>query len=50
MGSGTVALAAEQYGRDWIGIELNPDYARLAKLRLADWRAKNPTTNKQNNA
>lgn len=34
MGAGTVALAAEQYGRDWIGIELNPAYAELAEKRV----------------
>jgi DNA modification methylase len=39
-GAGTVPLAAEMYGRDWIGIELNPAYAALAKQRLADWRAR----------
>ncbi|OKJ98983.1 DNA methylase N-4 [Amycolatopsis sp. CB00013] len=39
LGSGTSAVAAEMYGRDWIGIELNPDYAALAKQRLATWRA-----------
>jgi site-specific DNA-methyltransferase (adenine-specific) len=39
MGSGTVALAAEQHRRDWVGIELNPDYAALAEQRLAAWRA-----------
>jgi DNA modification methylase len=39
-GAGTVALAAEMYDRDWIGIELNPAYAALAKQRLTDWRAK----------
>jgi DNA modification methylase len=38
LGAGTTALAAEQHGRDWIGIELNPDYAALAEKRLADWR------------
>jgi DNA modification methylase len=38
MGSGTVALAAEQYGRDWAGIELNPAYAALAEQRLREWR------------
>lgn len=38
MGAGTVALAAETHGRDWIGIELNPVYAALAHRRLADWR------------
>jgi site-specific DNA-methyltransferase (adenine-specific) len=40
MGSGTVAVTAEQHRRDWIGIELNPDYAALAHTRLAEWRAK----------
>lgn len=40
MGSGTVAVAAEQHGRDWLGIELNPEYAELAEKRLAEWREK----------
>jgi site-specific DNA-methyltransferase (adenine-specific) len=39
LGAGTVALAAEQHGRDWLGIEINPDYAELAEQRLVDWRA-----------
>lgn len=39
LGSGTVALAAERYGRDWLGIELNPAYAALAEQRLAESRA-----------
>ncbi len=34
-GTGTVAVVAEQLGRDWLGIELNPDYARLAEQRIA---------------
>ncbi|PWW53678.1 DNA-methyltransferase [Actinokineospora spheciospongiae] len=38
LGSGTVAVAAERYGRDWVGIELNPTYAELAKQRIADAR------------
>jgi len=38
MGAGTVALAAELHGRDWLGIELNPAYAELAAKRLADAR------------
>jgi hypothetical protein len=38
MGAGTVALAAETHSRDWVGIELNPTYAALARRRLADWR------------
>jgi DNA modification methylase len=39
MGSGTVALVAEQHGRDWIGIELNPAYVALAERRVVDYRA-----------
>jgi DNA modification methylase len=35
IGAGTVALAAEQHSRDWIGIELNPGYAALAEQRIA---------------
>lgn len=38
-GAGTSAVAAEQLGRDWLGIELNPDFAALAEQRLADARA-----------
>jgi site-specific DNA-methyltransferase (adenine-specific) len=34
-GSGTVGVVAEQLGRDWLGIELNPDYVALAQARLA---------------
>lgn len=40
MGAGTVALVAEELGRDWIGIELNPAYAQLADRRLAAARDK----------
>ena len=43
LGSGTVAIAGETYGRDWIGIELNPEYAALAEARLATWRAQHRT-------
>jgi DNA modification methylase len=35
MGSGTVAMVAKQQGRSYLGIELNPDYVRLAEERLA---------------
>jgi DNA modification methylase len=38
MGSGTTAVVAERLGRRWIGIELNPTYAQLAKKRLASRR------------
>jgi site-specific DNA-methyltransferase (adenine-specific) len=34
-GSGTVGLAAQKLGRDWLGIELNPAYVRLAEARLS---------------
>ena len=27
-------MVAREYGRDWLGIELNPDYIELARLRL----------------
>jgi DNA modification methylase len=43
LGSGTTALAAEQYGRDWLGIELNSEYAQLAEQRLLSWRSKHRT-------
>jgi DNA modification methylase len=34
-GSGTVAEVARSLGRDWLLIELNPEYAELARRRLA---------------
>ncbi|MCA1607072.1 MAG: site-specific DNA-methyltransferase, partial [Acidobacteria bacterium] len=56
IGAGTVALAAEQYGRDWVGIELNPGYAALAERRIHDHRAerekheKKPTSKRREEA
>ena len=38
MGSGTVAVAAERLGRDWLGIELNPAFVAIAELRLKESR------------
>lgn len=35
MGSGTTGVAAQQCGRDFIGIELDPGYYEMAKNRLA---------------
>lgn len=35
MGAGTVAVVAERLGRDWLGIELNPDFVALTKQRLS---------------
>lgn len=34
MGSGTTALVARKLGRNFIGIELNPDYIAIAERRL----------------
>ena len=34
MGSGTVALAARNLGRHYIGSELNPDYIKMANERI----------------
>ncbi len=36
LGSGTTAVAAERLGRDWIGIDVNPAFAELARQRIAD--------------
>lgn len=36
IGSGTTALIAKRLGRKYIGIELNPNYVRLAETRIAD--------------
>ncbi len=35
-GAGTVGLVAERLGRNWLGIELNPEYAEIARRRIAD--------------
>jgi DNA modification methylase len=34
VGSGTVGVVATQFMRHWLGIELNPDYAKIARQRL----------------
>lgn len=41
MGAGTTAVAAEKLGRDWLGIELNPDFAKQAVKRIAAARPPN---------
>ena len=33
-GSGTVGVAAEAHGRQWLGIEVNPEFITLAERRL----------------
>lgn len=35
MGSGTTALVARKHGRNYIGSELNPEYTKIARNRLA---------------
>ena len=37
VGSGTSLLVARKLGRDSIGIELSPEYARMAEKRVADY-------------
>ncbi|MGO9198028.1 MAG: DNA-methyltransferase [Acidimicrobiales bacterium] len=34
MGSGTTAIVAERLGRDWLGIELKPEYVEMATERI----------------
>jgi len=34
LGSGTTAASAEVLGRKWLGIELNPEYRKMAKERI----------------
>lgn len=36
MGSGTTGVAASRLGRDFIGIELDPDYFKIAQARIQD--------------
>ncbi|EPZ18426.1 DNA-methyltransferase [Mycobacteroides abscessus] len=42
LGSGTTAIAAEQLQRNWLGIELNPEFAAAATKRIADARQTPP--------
>lgn len=43
-GSATAGVVAQRLGREFIGIELVPEYAELARKRLAGmWRVKRPT-------
>jgi DNA modification methylase len=47
MGSGTTAIAAERLGRNWLGIELNPDYVALAEERIQSERNETSTERKE---
>lgn len=40
MGSGTTAIVARRLGRHFLGLEMNPDYVRLAEHRLDQDKAK----------
>lgn len=42
IGSGTVAVVAHKHHRDWLGIELNPAFVRLAKERVAEASGREP--------
>lgn len=35
LGSGTTAVAAQELGRRWLGIESNPDYVKIAQKRIS---------------
>lgn len=39
MGAGTVAVVAEQLGRDWLGVEISPEYRDLAMKRIVKARS-----------
>jgi len=41
-GAGTTGLVAHQHGREYIGIELNPEYAAIADARIRAERDKTP--------
>ena len=36
MGSGTTGIAPVQTGRNFIGIEIDPDYYKIAERRIAE--------------
>lgn len=40
LGSGTTALVALRAGRDFIGVELNPDYVAMAESRILPYRSR----------
>lgn len=42
MGSGTTAVAAKNLGRDFVGIEISPEYVDMARARLAQEGRKQP--------
>ena len=43
-GTGTTGAAAKRLGRNWIGIEQDPDYAKAAKERIASVKKLSPSS------
>ena len=39
MGSGTTGAACMMEGRDFIGIEMEPEYIEIARRRIEHWEA-----------
>ena len=37
-GSGTTGIVAKRLDRDYVGIELNPEYVKIAEQRLQEHR------------
>jgi DNA modification methylase len=40
-GAGTTGVVAQRLGRDYLGCELNPEYAQIATARLIEEKEKN---------
>jgi len=38
MGSGTTGIAMSRKGHNFIGIELNPEYAQISEQRIRHWK------------
>ena len=49
-GSGTVGVVAKRLGREWLGIELNPNFARLAHKRIGPMGRDNKADNSSDDA
>ena len=47
LGAGTTGMVALQEGRDFLGIELNSDYAALARERIDDAQQRRTTCAQQ---
>ena len=37
-GSGSTGIAAMLEGRDFLGVDLDPDYINIAQRRVKDWK------------